>query len=69
MILRGKRSGSTSLEDIVAILRFDGKVICMKCADDRDLGGVMSEEDLITRQSIRDDDCYICDRCGREIRG
>ena len=69
MIRSGKRSGTSGFEDIVGIIQFDGTVLCMKCADDKDLGSVISEEDLITRQSIRDDDCYVCDRCGREIRG
>jgi hypothetical protein len=50
-------------------MRFDGTILCMSCADDKDLGGILSEEDLITRQNIKDDDCYICDRCGKEIRG
>ncbi|MCK9275519.1 MAG: hypothetical protein M0P57_10565 [Syntrophales bacterium] len=69
MILRGRRSGSTRIEDIVAVMRFDGTILCMSCADDKDLGSILSEDDLITSQNIRDDDCYICARCGKEIKG
>ena len=68
MIRHGSMNRS-KMEDIVAILRFDGKIICMECAGDADLGSIVSEDDLITRQSIRDYDCYICDRCGKQIRG
>jgi len=69
MIRRGNRGGASGLEDIAGIIRFDGTVLCLSCADDNDLSGVISEEDLIMRQNIRDDDCYVCDRCGREIKG
>ncbi len=55
------------LDDVIAVITVGGFILCMKCADDKDLSAVVSEDDLILRGTITAGDRIICDRCAKPI--
>ncbi|HET58252.1 MAG TPA: hypothetical protein ENN35_07415 [Deltaproteobacteria bacterium] len=57
------------LGDVAAIITIEGLLVCMECADERDLAAVASEEDLILRGDIPEDGDLRCGRCGQRIKG
>ena len=59
----------TQLDDVVAVITMGGLLICMKCADNKDMASVVSEDDLIMKGSIKNCDQVVCDRCGQPVEG